>query len=388
MHNYKLSIIIPTKNRQYYCLYAVKQILSHDWKQIEICIQDNSDNNDLEGDIKKLGSGNIVYHYHPGILSFVDNFSEAVSLAHGDYLCMIGDDDGILPDIHRLVEDMERQAADAAIPSLNFIYFWPSEKQIVKNGEKGMLVSHLYREHHVKAGEKVDSHNAVVHLLRNGVQNYTALNMPRLYHGIVRKDVLDRIKDIAGTYFGGLTPDMYMATALSLVCQKVIRVGYTVTISGICPTSGSSDSATGKHTGELSQAPHFRGHNNYKWDELIPAFYSVDTIWADTLLHTLRDFNRVDLITLFNKSLFAGICLEKYPEFSNLILTHFRGKGCTVNSIKRSLFKNKLDNLFYRAQGRIKRIINKGIGTSTTNTYEIPDIIAVEQIICNLKESK
>lgn len=388
MHNYKLSIIIPTKNRQYYCLYAVKQILTHGWNQVEICIQDNSDNNALESDIHKLGAENIVYNYHPGILSFVDNFSEAVSLAHGDYICMIGDDDGILPDILSLVEDMERQTADAAIPSLNFIYFWPSEKQIVKNSEKGMLVSHLYREHHIVDGKKVDNHNAVVKLLRNGVQNYTDLDMPRLYHGIVRKDVLKRIKDTAGTYFGGLTPDMYMATALSLVCQNVIRVDYSVTISGICSISGSSDSATGKHTGELSQAPHFRGHDNYKWDELIPAFYSVDTIWADTLLHTLRDFNRVDLITQFNKSIFAGICLEKYPEYRNLILKHFIGKGCTVNSIKWSLFKNKFDNLLNRVQGRIKRAINNGIGTSTTKTYEIPNIIDVDRIISELKESK
>ena len=382
---YLLSIIIPTKNRQFYCLNAIKQILSHGWKNVEICVQDNSDENTLGKDIESLGVDSINYHYHSGALSFVDNFSEAVSLAHGDYLCMIGDDDGVLPEIMSLVEDMIKQDADAAIPALNFIYFWPSKQKIVENGEKGTLVSHLHREYKKLNAKRVDNNKALIRLLKNGVQNYTALDMPRLYHGIVRRDTLERIKEQVGNYFGGLTPDMYMATALSLVCNKVVRTNYSVTISGICPTSGSSDSATGKHTGDLSQAPHFRGHDNYKWDSLVPAFYSVDTIWADTLFHALRDFKRVDLLQYFNLSLFSGICMNKYPEYSNLILTHALKNGSTVRAIKNSLFLNRVQSLKCRVEGKLKQIISKGIGSNTTRVFEIPDIISAENKIGEFK---
>lgn len=383
---YLLSIIIPTKNRQFYCLNAIKQILSHGWKNVEICVQDNSDENSLEKEIESLGVENINYHYHSGVLSFVDNFSEAVSLAHGDYLCMIGDDDGVLPEILILVEDMIKQDADAAIPALNFIYFWPSNQKIVENGEKGTLVSHLHREHTILKAKRVDNNKALIRLLKNGIQNYTALDMPRLYHGIVRRGTLERIKEQVGNYFGGLTPDMYMATALSLVCKKVVRTSYSVTISGICPTSGSSDSATGKHTGDLSQAPHFRGHENYKWDDLVPTFYSVDTIWADTLFHALRDFNRVDLLQYFNLSLFSGICMNKYPEYSNLILTHALKNGRTVRTIKYSLLMNRGLSLKGRIEGRIKQLFSKGIGTKTTRVFEILDIISAEKKIDEYKK--
>lgn len=382
---YSLSIVIPTKNRTFYCINAVKQILSMQLPGIEICIQDNSDSDLLRSEITQLGVSNVVYNYHGGVLSFVDNFSEAVSLAHGDYLCMIGDDDGILPDIVNLVEDMEKQDAEAAIPALNYIYFWPSTQGIIEGGDNGVLVSHLSSEYKLRPGKQINNRDAIIVLLRNAIQNYTSLDMPRLYHGIVRRDALDKIREKTGHYFGGLTPDMYMATALSLVCEKVIRVNYSVTISGICPTSGSSDSATGKHTGDLCQAPHFRGHNDYKWDELVPSFYSVDTIWADTLFHTLREFKREDLFKYYNISLFAGLCVEKYPKYSNTILTHAYDNHCSTVTIKFELFKYKIVRLCQKALRKIRRIVSRGIGKATTKESNLVDIFAAQKRIIEVK---
>lgn len=386
MNKYLLSVIIPTRNRQKYCKAAVNQILDHNWEGVEICIQDNSDYDSLHDWIDSLHDNQVVYNYHPGNLSFVDNFSEAVSLAHGDYLCMIGDDDGVLPSILTLVETMIREKADAAIPALNFIYFWPSLQHIVENSEQGLLLAHLYSE---QTGGRVKVINGgergLIKLLRNGVQDYYGYNIPRLYHGIVKREILEGIKDTTGHYFGGLTPDMYMAAALSLTCKKILRVNYSITISGICPKSGSSDSATGKHTGDLKDAPHFRGHNDYEWNELIPAFYSVDSIWGDTLLHALKEFKREDLIKKFNLALFSGLCLNKYCEYSNLILQHAKNNGCTVSLIKRNLAVYKIKNIIKRIKAKIERTFNsKGLGKANKKIKDVFDIKSAECAILKL----
>ena len=42
-----LSIIIPTKNRQVYCLKSIRQILGVVSKDVEIIVQYNSDDNSL-----------------------------------------------------------------------------------------------------------------------------------------------------------------------------------------------------------------------------------------------------------------------------------------------------------------------------------------------------
>lgn len=369
---YILSIIIPTKNRQKYCLAAIRQILSLNLSEIEICIQDNSDTDILRNEISSIASENIVYNYHEGVLSFVDNFSEAVSLSHGEYLCMIGDDDGILPSIMDMVRFMKGKGIDSLIPSLGAVYYWPSDNPIVANGEKGVLTLSYLRS----KARYTNSQKALLKLLKGAVQNYTSLDMPRLYHGIVKKTCLEDIKEQTGKYFDGLTPDIYMAVALSFVCKKTLRIDTPITISGICPTSGSNDSATGKHTGKLEDAPHFKGHTDYHWDEHIPAFYSVDTIWAETLMQALTMFKRDDLKSKFNMSLFEIICLKKYPEYENIIKEHAKKEFVSIISMKKQ-------NLFLRLKILKKKILNK-LNPKFKITYQnVQDI----QIACEMSSN-
>lgn len=369
---YILSIIIPTKNRQKYCLAAIRQILSLNLSEIEICIQDNSDTDILRNEISSIASENIVYNYHEGVLSFVDNFSEAVSLSHGEYLCMIGDDDGILPSIMDMVRFMKGKGIDSLIPSLGAVYYWPSDNPIVANGEKGVLTLSYLRS----KARYTNSQKALHKLLKGAVQNYTSLDMPRLYHGIVKKTCLEDIKEQTGKYFDGLTPDIYMAVALSFVCKKTLRIDTPITISGICPTSGSNDSATGKHTGKLEDAPHFRGHTDYHWDEHIPAFYSVDTIWAETLMQALTMFKRDDLKSKFNMPLFEIICLKKYPEYKYIIKEHTKKELVSIISMKKQ-------NLLLRLQILKKKVLNKLNPKFKTTYQNVQDIQIACEISCN-----
>ena len=283
-----LSIVIPTKNRQQYCLAAVKQIISLNLDKTQVVIQDNSDDRSLEKNLKQvIEYGKVKYHYREGVISFVDNFSEAVSLCDGEYICMIGDDDGILPNITQVVNTAKERNLDCVIAGLNSVYVWPSNNPIVKGGENGYLcLSYIKKEE-----KSVNPQKGLKQLIKNAGQDYQNLDLPRVYHGIAKRERLEEIRNIAGNYFKGLTPDIFIAVALASVCKNVIRINYPITISGICPRSGSSDSATGKHTGELRNAPHFRGHINYEWDKKVPAVYSVESIWAETALHALRTFN-------------------------------------------------------------------------------------------------
>lgn len=359
-----LSIIIPTKNRQKYCLAAVKQILSLRNEDIEICIQDNSDNNQLQEQIGQLHRSDVVYNYHPGVLSFVDNFSEAVSLASGEYLCMIGDDDGILPNIVTECQYMKCKDLDAYIPSLNAIYYWPSTNPIDEKQRNGYLILNGAR---IKK-EQVDPLKVLNDLLRKGSLNYYTFDLPRLYHGIVKRDVLEKIKQQAGNYFKGLTPDIYMAVALSFVCKRVVKSDTPITISGICPTSGSADSATGRHTGELKNAPHFRGHDNYVWDSLIPAFYSVETIWAETLVKAIKHFNRGALLDNLNLPLLYLVCVNKYPQF-NAIIT----EAAIKNNIQ--IARPEQENKFFKKAkefiGHVRHRLLYGKSYHFTDVYDI-----------------
>lgn len=317
----KLSIIIPTKNRQEFCEAAIRQILSLNLNDVEIIVQDNSDVDSLRNVFAtEISLGKVKYNYVYGIISFVDNFSAPIPLCSGDYVCMIGDDDGVLPNIIDVVNIASLKGYDAIIPGLNSVYIWPSDKPIVKGAEGGYLcLSYIKSESRV-----VDLNKGIKQLLNNGGQDYQSCDLPRLYHGIVKREVLESIKSKTGAYFKGLTPDIYMSVALALTCKNVLAIEYPITVSGICPRSGSSDSATGRHTGDLKDAPHFRGHDNYEWDIKAPAIYSVESIWGETALRALKEFNRLDLYEEFNIAALDGICLVKYPQFKDLLRQHLR----------------------------------------------------------------
>lgn len=363
-----LSIIIPTRNRQEYCLWTVKQIMSLHLDGLEICIQDNSDSDSLRYRLQESCLGeSVTYHFEPGVLSFVDNFSHAVALASGEYACMIGDDDGILPCIMDAVQYAREHSLDCLIPSLDVVYSWPSNTPVAKDAERGLLeiVTPLCSTRRRIPSVDIRS------LLQDAVQEYTSHSLPRLYHGLVRRSTLIELEEQTGRLFDGLTPDIYMAGSLCFFCKDVEEVAYPLTISGICPRSGSADSASGRHTGDLKDAPHFRGHDSYTWDALIPAFYSVDTIWAETLMHALLNCSHPELKSCFNLPLFEEICIRKYPDYAGLIESHAREMGVSG--------KMACAYLAYRvrrfAQSAIKKINKKLAGCKYKRISDVHDII-------------
>lgn len=306
-----VSVVIPTRNRQKYLIGAVKQIAAINNPQLEIVIHDNSTEKSLKEFFSSFSYiGNLFYKHSSENLSFVENFNRAVELASGDYVIMIGDDDGILPNIIEVAKMAKMENMDAVYPTVNAVYHWPTGNPLVRGAENGYL-----RISHNKFKEKVvNTHEGLNRLMKNAGQDYIGSDIARLYHGLVKREVLQSIKTERGAFFGGLTPDIYMAVALSIVCRKVKHIKYSISISGICPSSGASDSVTGKHVGKLEDAPHFRGHSEYSWDEKVPPIYSVETIWADSALHALKDFNQLELYNSYNEKRINAICAYKYKS--------------------------------------------------------------------------
>ena len=369
-----LSIVIPTRNRQEYCVAAVEQILTLNLNDVEVVIQDNSDDESLRSRLEHyISSGRVIYHYRQGIISFVDNFSEAISLSCGEYVCMIGDDDGILPNILKITQSAKERDIDCVIAGLNAVYIWPSPTPIRQKYKNGYLcVSYLKDKE-----EYVDCKKALEMLALQGGQEYQSLNLPRVYHGIAKRSKLDEVKAIAGNYFMGLTPDIFIAVALGSVCEKVVRLSYPISISGICPRSGSSDSATGRHTGELKDAPHFRGHENYKWDVKAPSIYSVESIWAETALQAYKIFGNEKLYNEFNVQYLDNLCLEKYPQFSEIIKVHAGSLGVKIIKPRGTIVIRKVKSLIERV---LKRIVN--LGNGVYKYYNIQNLQQAVVVVC------
>lgn len=346
-----ISILIATKNRQRYCLSAVESILSISSDEIEVVIQDNSDERNLASMLGRfLDDDRLVYRYTPPPFSSIDNFNAAIELANGEYICLIGDDDGINPEIIEATRWAKDNKIDSLVGNISANYRWEGTgaQDTFFTKMTGGTLTILGFNARVK---EVDIETSLNKLMDNGCTNYLEFPLPKLYHGIVRKAVLDKIKQETGEYLKGLSPDIYSAIALACNVNRLITIDYPLTIPGVCGQSTSiTEGQLKKHSKRLEDAPHFRDRGDYDWSIQVPRIYCVQTIWADSGFAALREMNRQDLLVRFNK----------YSLYANILIADPSLKLLLEERIADDKKNNDFDSFTYgnvKIQKRIKNIL-------------------------------
>ena len=295
MNNSLVSVIIPTRNRQVYAVKTINQILSMN-NGIEIVIQDNSDEDCLYSELKALiQEKKVKYEYEKTTLSFSENYNRAAEQVTGRFICAIGDDDGILPNIVSCAMWMDTKGIDAVKPAKDQVYFYPRNMDKKRNACVGFgrySGSYYYS----------NPESAVISLLNDGGCNYLEKDLPGSYHGLISMEAMRKVKSITGKFYSGLTPDMYSVICLSLIPGiRFVVLDYPITLPGVCPNSGSAASDSGKHVGKLEDAPHLKAYPEYVWSDIVPKYYSVETIWAETMIFALKKMGRDELVDKYFK---------------------------------------------------------------------------------------
>lgn len=307
-----LSILIATKNRSRYCKVVIDTILKFDNQNFELVVQDNSDDLDLCDYVKNIKDERLVYRYTPPPLSSIGNFNLAIELSRGKYLTLIGDDDIVTDAIFDYVEWANSENIDSLTPKAFYDYCWPSA---FYEGSEGYLIIPRFNE---KKCTFFDPKLRINSLLKSGIVNYMKFDLPKLYHGVVKRVMLEKIKNLnSGVYLGGLSPDIFAAVSLSFVVNKHCVIEKPLTIAGACNKSTTIAGLKGTHSGRIEDAPHLRSIDNYVWDNLVPQYYSVQTIWAESAIKAIRLFNNE---VKFNSARMVASSIINSPSFFKLFL--------------------------------------------------------------------
>ena len=326
-----LSIVVATKNRVPYCISCIESILSLEYPNFELVIQDNTDNFELKKYIhSRVFDKRLKYQYTPPPFSSIANFNAALELATGEYVCMIGDDDGINPEIIEATLWAKQNNVDALSGSdFSVTYLWEgtnSPNTLFTNMQGNTLTISSFSG----KGGQIDLEKSLIKFMQNGCTNYLDFNLPKFYHGIIRKNCFELIKERTGAYIKGLSPDIYSSIALSFVINKFIKVDYPLTIPGTCGVSSSikEGSLKNKQSKNLDDAPHFRDRGYYVWSQEVPKIYTAQTIWADSGFAAIKEMKRFDLINFFGKfRLYANIVYFDKSTFKMVInhIIDYRG---------------------------------------------------------------
>lgn len=352
-----LSVVIPTKGRTEYAVKTIEYIVSLKLQSLQIVVQDNNKTDELYNLLfEHIESGKVIYNHTRRPLSFVDNFEEAISHATGEYVTIIGDDDIINPEIIGVLRICLKNNIDSIVPSTNLFFLWPDSGVKNKVTQKGESFTFSIKPFSGRI-KFIDNKNELQRLLKKGGVDYLSYNIPRLYHGIVKRSLLNKIKKKHGRLFEGLTPDIYIACMIASESQNSLRIDYPLTIPGACKSSGSVASDTGAHTGMLSEAPHFKFRGNYEWNNLVPKFYSVPTIWSDSAFAAARKVGYDKQID--NKLLFAK-CFFEYKNYRAVFneLNPFN----SYLDLYFYYYKYLLSGVFKKAKEKLLNFSNKSCG--------------------------
>lgn len=93
----RFSILLPTRNRLEYLRLAIETVRRQDYQDWEIVVSDNDSAQDVGGYVAGLHEPRIRYLRSDRFVSVTDNWNKALEASRGDYVLMLGDDDGLTP---------------------------------------------------------------------------------------------------------------------------------------------------------------------------------------------------------------------------------------------------------------------------------------------------
>ena len=230
----KLSICVPSRNRQDCFRQTILDLVANPRADVEFVIADNSDDPGVM-DAFVAGLRDARIRYLPSAnrpLSMADNWERTVAATTGDWVTIIGDDDYVDPDlVDRIAEIESRDARVDAIGWNRAPFQWPA----ARTEEKSIpfsLINRLMR--HTK--EQLETR-----LFGWMGATYMPQCPYGLYHGAVPRRTLARIADsFSGRFFEHPTVDYDFAHKLISSSANFAYVNRPMSILGVAPTSNSA----------------------------------------------------------------------------------------------------------------------------------------------------
>jgi hypothetical protein len=227
-----ISVVVPTRDRPETLKSCLAALSHHRSNRIEIVVQDNCSAPETREVVTAAQKRDprIRYFRAPFPTSQRHNFELGLAAATGDYMNIIGDDDGFcLGSLDWLANHLVNDPVDAVRWHMVH-YAWPS---LSTDGE-GFV--RIYASHYYGGWRKGTTESIAQSTI--AAKNIGSWDNILVYHGLISRKLYERIKaKSGGVFFPYLMPDVYMHNLLAFHCESLLQVDNPVSIYG---TSGHS----------------------------------------------------------------------------------------------------------------------------------------------------
>lgn len=184
------SILIPTRDRPATFRHTLATVASQPGDDYEIVVADNCGGPETRQIVEELASSRIRYTRSEEILPMADNWEKGLSLCSGEYVTVLGDDDGFVPS----TLTMARKLIDATSPEMicwrPHVYWWPDT---IVDWNRNLLVVFLGNQ-----ALLVESRDVLERFYRGSV---SLASLPMIYSGFYHRDIIDEARRRYGGFF-------------------------------------------------------------------------------------------------------------------------------------------------------------------------------------------
>lgn len=183
----QVTVAIPTCNRADMLVISLKSALEQDYPNLKILVLDNASTDNTREVAESFKDGRIVYHRNSENIGLFRNWNRALELNDSDYLCILQDDDEIMPGfVSSAVKALELEP-DAAF-AYTHVRFMDIEgrllhRQQVGNVEPGR-VEGLHLLHRVVAGDNWVIHVSSVMMRKSALDRVGRFDIAHSKHAI------------------------------------------------------------------------------------------------------------------------------------------------------------------------------------------------------------
>ncbi|WP_415284862.1 glycosyltransferase family 2 protein [Candidatus Pelagibacter sp. Uisw_130] len=231
----KYSILLPTYNKAKYLAFTIESVLSSKYENFELIISDDYSTDDTNKLLSQINDKRVNIIKPPIKLTQTKNYEFLLKYARGEWITILGDDDGILPNFFEKVDKYLDKFYDVeAIHTKPAFYYWDG-------------VEDLYGDRvcdYQNFNEKSKMKNSMMSLLFSLSGIYLRTDLPMIYtSGLVKKSLLDKIKKKSNNFFfHSVVPDYYSMISILYETKKYLQINEPIF------WAGTSKLSTGRST--------------------------------------------------------------------------------------------------------------------------------------------
>lgn len=231
----KYSIIIPSRNRQRYCVEAVQSALLAGRDDVQVIVADNSDDAALLPRLLEEAGVRDQITFLPSadrLLPMKENWERALDVVQGEWISYIGDDDGLHAESYEMMDLLTDNLSPKVLTWRPVYYKWPCFPGV----DHGLM--HITYESIgacvLRSETVMRNHMEWVH------EDKWPSAGPSIYHGLVHFTVVAITRKLYGSYFLNYVVDYSSAITNATFIEEYIQYYWPISIMGACGNSNTA----------------------------------------------------------------------------------------------------------------------------------------------------